>query len=129
MLENFRFFDATDLFGRKWSAAFLWIQNAISIRHADAVDVKFELTTPEGDRATKVIALYHPYLLELSRKSGRPITDAWCSRLAALHLQRMIETGEDMDKTLVTPALEALEAQQHVMEEHAGITSPQTPER
>jgi hypothetical protein len=52
----------------------------------------------------------HPHLLEITRKTGRPITDPWCSRLAALHLQHMIETGEDMEKTLVTARLEDLEA-------------------
>src|SRR5438094_687057 len=46
--------------------------------------------------------------LELSAKSGRPLTDPWCSRLAALHLKNMIETGEDMEKSLVTPSLEQL---------------------
>jgi hypothetical protein len=51
----------------------------------------------------------HPYLLLLSAKLGRPVTDPWCSELAALHLRYMIETGEDMDKVLVTPSLEELE--------------------
>jgi len=38
------------------------------------------------------------------------MTDAWCSRLAALHLSRLIETGEDMEKDLVTaPAAELAE--------------------
>jgi len=36
----------------------LWIQNAISIRHADAIDVKFELSSGP-DRAFKVVALGH----------------------------------------------------------------------
>ena len=40
--------------------------------------------------------------------SGRPLTDPWCSRLAALHLQHIIETGEDMEKSLVTPSPEQL---------------------
>jgi hypothetical protein len=28
--------------------------------------------------------------------------DPWCARLAALHLLRVVETGEDMEKDLVT---------------------------
>jgi hypothetical protein len=47
-------------------------------------------------------------LLELSEKTGRPVTDPWCSRLAAMHLKHIVETGEDMEKSLVTPTLEQL---------------------
>lgn len=109
MLENFRNFQARDPFGEVWEVTFLWLQTAISIRHSDSVDVKFALGGG-GRRSEKAIALPHPYLLELSRKTGRPITDPWCSRLAATHLRHMIETGEDMEKTLVTVRLEELEA-------------------
>jgi hypothetical protein len=28
--------------------------------------------------------------------------DAWCARLAAMHLQYLVATGEDMEKDLVT---------------------------
>jgi hypothetical protein len=109
MLENFRDFQARDPFGELWQVAFLWLQTAISIRHSDSVDVKFALSNA-GQRTEKVIALMHPDLLVLSRKTGRPITDPWCSRLAALHLVHMLETGEDMEKTLVTAHLEELES-------------------
>ena len=108
MIENFRRFDATDPFGRNWLAEFRWLQNAISIRHSDAVDVKFQLIRGE-DVEEKVIALSHPDLLELSRRTGRAITDPWCMKLAALHLQEMIETDRDMDKILVTPLIADLE--------------------
>jgi hypothetical protein len=30
------------------------------------------------------------------------LSDAWVSKMAASHLKRMIETGEDMEKPLVT---------------------------
>jgi len=109
MPPNFRDFQGgPDPFGQLWRVEFLWAQNAISIRHSDSVDVKFALSS--GDtRMEKVVALKHPDLLELSRKAGRPLTDPWCIRLAALHLKQMIETGEDMEKTLVTPSLAELE--------------------
>jgi len=107
MPDNFRHFEATDPSGRVWSVDFLWIQNAISIRHADAIDVKFELSAgPE--RTTKVVALLDPVLLALSQRTGKPVTDPWVSSLAARHLRRMIETGEDIEKALVTPAFETL---------------------
>ena len=61
----------------------------------------------------------HPWLLDLSRKLDRPVTDSWCSRLAALHLKQVIETGEDMDKTIITPTFDMLEKHQAEMERHA----------
>jgi hypothetical protein len=113
MPANFRQFEAKDLFGRTWNVEFLWLQNGISIRHADTVDIKFELAS--GDtRISKVIALNHPDLIELSKKTGRPVTDVWCSRLAALHLEKMLATGEDLGKTLVTPTFEMLQELQRL---------------
>src|SRR5258706_7762581 len=102
MIENFRNFQVgPDALGVTWHIEFRWQQNGITIRHSDTVDVKFFLS----DGATteeKVIALPHPLLLAYAAKSGHPVTDALCMKLAALHLVKMIESGEDMEKTLVT---------------------------
>ena len=38
----------------------------------------------------------------MSRETSRNMDDPWCARLAALHLLRMVETGEDSEKDLVT---------------------------
>lgn len=78
------------------------MQTAISIRHADTVDVKFVIWTKDEERQERVLALSHPDLLSLSRETGHPLTDAWCMKLAASHLRRMIESGEDLEKVLVT---------------------------
>ncbi|HLI85884.1 MAG TPA: hypothetical protein VKV17_18365 [Bryobacteraceae bacterium] len=100
---NFREFEAgPDPFGRKYQVFFKWLQTAISIRHADTVDVRFILIDPEGNETQKTIALPHADLLEVSRAVGRPVDDPWCARIAALHLRYLIETGEDMEKNLVT---------------------------
>jgi len=100
---QFREFDAgPDPFGRKYHVLFKWLQTAISLRHSDTVDVKFILVDEDGARSEKVIALHHADLLRISREAGRPIEDPWCARLAQLHLQHLIETGEDMEKDLVT---------------------------
>jgi hypothetical protein len=108
-MQNFREFDVgPDPFGRTWHVEFKWLLTAISLRHSDSVDVKFILRS-DDTKVAKTIALRHPDLLELSEKTGRPLTDPWCSRLAALHLKRIIETGEDMEKDLVTPSLEQLQ--------------------
>jgi len=76
------------------------MQTAISIRHSDSVDVKFLLSDGEAE-TQKTISMQHRDLLELSRSTGRPMTDPWCSRLAMLHLRYLVESGEDMEKPLV----------------------------
>ena len=100
---NFREFEAgPDPFGRKYQVWFKWLQTAISLRHADTVDVKFLLDDGGGEHAEKTIALPHPALVALSRDTGRKMDDPWCARLAALHLIHLISTGEDLEKDLVT---------------------------
>ena len=118
---NSRHFKVTDPFHRDWDVEFRWLQTGISIRHADTVDVKFELRSG-GQTQEKVIALPHPLLLELSKSSGVQLTDPWCMRLASAHLRIMLRTGEDMDKILVTLSLADLErAHQSVAKATAGI--------
>jgi len=103
MPDNSRRFEAgPDPFGRIWHVEFRWLQTGISIRHADTVDVKFVIWTEGEERQERVIALPHPELLALSSETSHPLTDAWCMKLAASHLRRMIETGEDLEKILVT---------------------------
>ena len=110
MSEQARLFEAgPDPFGRMWKVQFRWLQTGISIRHADTVDVKFFVTPDGGETEEKVIALPHPSLLQLTG-NGRKLTDSYCMRLAAEHLKRMIETTEDMEKTLVTVSREELDA-------------------
>jgi len=108
MTQNFRNFETgPDPFGRSWKVEFRWQQNAISIRHADAVDVKWTIAC-EGEEQEKVIALPHPALLKLSKDTGRELTDSWCMKIAGRHLIQMIATWEDMDKTLITVSPEQL---------------------
>jgi hypothetical protein len=105
---SFRQFElGPDPFGRKWQVLMKWLQTAISLRHSDTVDVKFILES-EGTRVEKQVAMPHAGLLELSRRAGHELTDAWCARLAATHLKRMVESGDDLDKELVTVRLDEL---------------------
>ncbi len=101
---NFRQFDAgPDPFGRKFQVFFKWMQTAISLRHSDTVDVRFILVEEGGGSPVeKTIALPHADLQKVSAELKRPMDDAWCSRLAAAHLLHLVETGEDMEKALVT---------------------------
>jgi hypothetical protein len=117
MPENFRRFQAgPDPFGRIWQVEFRWLPTAISIRHADTVDVKFVLWTEGEERQERVLALPHAGLLELSQKEKHPLTDAWCLKLAASHLKHMIEAGEDMEKVLVTLSPADLTAAAHILQ-------------
>jgi hypothetical protein len=125
-MRNFRQFElGPDPFGRKWQVSFKWLQTAISLRHSDTVDAKFILQN-EDTRVQKQIAMPHADLLELSRRTGHEMSDAWCSRLAAAHLKGMVESGEDLDKDLVTPRLDELaeHAAELGREEHAEISAP-----
>ncbi len=101
MTENLRRFEVTDPFGRAWDVEFRWQQNAISIRHCDAVDCKYYLTSGDEKREV-VIALMHADLLRVAAERGREVTDAWCIRLAHRRLRHMISTWEDMEKTVVS---------------------------
>ena len=115
MAETFRKFTAgPDPFGRKWDVEIRWLQTGISIRHADTVDVKFVAVADGEPAIERVIALPHPELLKLSQATGHPLTDAWCMKIAAQHLRHMIESGEDIEKTLVTAHYQDME--QHAKE-------------
>jgi len=116
MPNHFRRFEVgPDPYGRIWRVQFLWLQNGISIRHTDTVDVKFRVSAG-GEWQEKVIALRHPDLLAVSRALARPLTDPWCLKLAALHLRHMIETGEDVEKTIVTLTLSDLRKRSETLE-------------
>ena len=109
MPDNLRRFQAgPDPFGRTWEVEFRWLQTGISIRHADTVDVKFNVWTEGEPKQEKVLALPHPALLTLSKETGHPLTDAWCLKLAGAHLSAMIGSGEDWEKTLITLSLDDL---------------------
>jgi hypothetical protein len=111
MSDQTRLFEAgPDPFGRMWKVQFRWLQTGISIRHADTVDVKFAVSSDGIAPEEKIVALPHPALLDLVKKTGRKLTDPLCMRLAAAHLKHMIETSEDMEKTLVTVSAAELAA-------------------
>jgi|SRR5581483_2662512 len=106
--QSRRFEAGPDPFGRMWEVQFRWLQTGISIRHADTVDVKFFVAADGGAPEEKIIALPHSELLKSAPQYGQRVTDPLCMRLAAAHLKHMIETSEDMEKTLVTLTPEEL---------------------
>ena len=108
-MENFRDFEVgPDPFGRMWHALFKYLQTGISIRHADSVDVCFVLEHGE-EKVQKIVVLSHPEIRDFSKRTGRVITDTWCSRMAACKLRQVTENGEDMDKEYLTVTARELE--------------------
>jgi hypothetical protein len=108
-MENFRDFEVgPDPFGRTWRARFKYLQTAISIRHSDSVDVCFVIGSGD-DRAQKIVVLSLPEIRDFSKRTGRVVTDTWCSRMAAFKLRQVTENGEDMDKEYLTVTLREIE--------------------
>ena len=87
----------SEVTGEKYRVQFRWLQTAISLRHSDTVDVKFQV-----DGAGKVVALPHGPLERICARLKTPLTDELCLRIAAEHLRHALETGEDAEKDLLT---------------------------
>lgn len=70
---------------------------AIATRHADAVDIKFDV----DDRGIW-IALPHTAWAEYGRRNaGKVITDPMAVQVAGRYLKQLIESGEDMGRDMV----------------------------
>jgi hypothetical protein len=116
-MQSFREFDAgPDPFGRTWHVLFKWLQTAISLRHSNSVDVKYLLTSGE-DSMEKTVSMLLPDLVDLAERASTKVNDPWCSRLAMQHLRYLVESGEDMEKSLVTPSKDQLSAYQGALGE------------
>lgn len=111
MSSSARTFSCIDPFGTTWEVMFLWHQVGIAIRHADTIDCKFHLSS-STEETEKVVAIPHLTLKEFAQAEGREITDGWVIKLASAHVRYMIESGEDMDKVLVTIGTEDLRRSQ-----------------
>lgn len=97
-MENFRDFTAgPDPFGRMWHAQFKYLQTGISIRHSDSVDVCYILDNRD-EKMRKTVVMQNADIRAYSKRTGRPISDPWCSRIALSKLRQAIETGEDLEK-------------------------------
>jgi hypothetical protein len=97
-MENFRDFDAgTDPFGQKWHAQFKYLQTGISIRHSNTVDICYILEH-DGEQSRKTVVIPNADLRAYAARTGRPESDAWCSRIAMCKLCQAVETAEDLEK-------------------------------
>jgi hypothetical protein len=97
-MQNFRDFVAgTDPFGRTWHAQFKYLQTGISIRHSDSVDVRYILDNGE-DQVQKTIVIQNADIRAYAARTGRPVSDPWCARIALCKLRYVIESAEDLEK-------------------------------
>ncbi len=108
-MDNFREFEAgPDPFGRKFHVWFKYLQTAISIRHSDSVDVCFILESGD-EKIEKTVVIPNADIRAYSKRTGRPVNDAWCSRLAMCKLRSVIETAEDIEKNYLPVTMREIE--------------------
>ena len=105
MYEEFRVTD-------RWTGEELhciWKANivAIATRHADAVDVRFDVN---GNRIS--IALPCTAWVEQKKRAGKVITDQLAVQIAGRFLKQLIDEGHDSQRELYTMSVE--ETLQHL---------------
>lgn len=91
---------------------------AIATRHADAVDIKFDV----DDRGVW-ITLPHPAWAEYNRRNpGKVITDPLAVQIAGRYLKQLIETGEDNGREMFAVGeAETLRQLDEVMKEFRAV--------
>jgi len=74
---------------------------AIATRHADAVDVRFDV-----NGGPMWIALPCTAWLEQKKRSGKVITDQLAAQIAGRYLKQLIEEGHDSQREIYTMSVE-----------------------
>jgi hypothetical protein len=97
-----------------------WTANVVAIatRHADAVDIRFDV-----NGRPVWIAMPCQAWVEQKKRTGHIITDALAAQIAGRYLKQSIETGYDNGREMYTMSVEeVLDNLDHVLHE-AGHTS------
>ena len=98
----------------KWKGTLV----AIATRHADAVDIRFEV-----NERPVWIAMPARAWVEYKQKTGNAITDALAAQIAGHYLKQAVESGYDNGREMYTMSIaEVLEHLDAVMQE-AGHTN------
>ena len=81
----------------------LWKANivAIATRHADAVDIRFQV-----NERPMWIAMPCTAWVEQNKRSGKVITDQIAVQVAGRYLKQLIEEGYDAERTMYTMSVE-----------------------
>ncbi|HEY1255662.1 MAG TPA: hypothetical protein VGF01_12860 [Terracidiphilus sp.] len=97
---------------------------AIATRHADAVDVRFEV----NGRPMWIALPLEAWGLQ-KKRTGKVITDQLAAQIAGRYLKQMIEEGYDSQREIYTMTVEEVLAQLEVvvMEAHAQGEMPILP--
>lgn len=74
---------------------------AIATRHADAIDVRFDV-----DGRAVWIALPHQAWVEYNQRTGKVITDPLAVEIAGRYLKQAIESGLDSGREMYTLSVE-----------------------
>ena len=101
-----------------------WTANVVAIatRHADAVDVRYDV-----NGRPVWIAMPCDAWVEQKKRTGHVITDALAAQIAGRYLKQSIETGYDNGREMYTMSIEeVLDNLDHVLRE-AGHTSKLPP--
>ncbi len=116
MYDDFRVSDhwtGEDLHCR-WKA----LMTAISTRHADAVDVRFDV-----NGRPLWIAMPCEAWLEYKRRTGYVITDALAAQIAGRYLKESFESGFDNGREMYTMSTEEVLAHLDAVLKEAGNTA------
>jgi hypothetical protein len=90
---------------------------AIATRHADAVDVRFDV-----DDRTVWIAMPCLAWVEQKKRTGHAITDSLAAQAAGRYLKRAIESGYDNGREMYTMTIEEVLSQVDAVLHEAGHT-------
>ncbi|HWE85816.1 MAG TPA: hypothetical protein VG267_12790 [Terracidiphilus sp.] len=108
-------FQVTD----RWTGEALhcrWTANivAIATRHADAVDIRFDVNS-----RPIYIALPCTAWVEQKKRAGKVITDLLAAQIAGRYLKQLIEEGYDSQRELYTMTVEEVLSQLDAVVEEA----------
>jgi hypothetical protein len=97
-----------------------WTGNVVAIatRHADAVDVRYEV-----NKRPVWIAMPCMAWVEQKKRSGNVITDALAAQIAGRYLKQAIESGYDNGREMYTMSIEEVLSHLDAVLHEAGHTS------
>jgi hypothetical protein len=116
MYEDFRAIDhwTGEELHCRWKANIV----AIATRHADAVDVRFQV-----NGRSLIIALPLPAWVQFRERTGNVITDALAAQIAGRYLKQSIENGYDNGREIYTMTVDEVLSNLEAIMQQARDTS------